>query len=103
LNILKFDTTGACPESDQFRTPIKFGINMRSECKLSYSVPTNQDTCTKLQNYIDNVILGYDNKQRGSQYAPFANSLANETSAIINSNPAVDVSFQSLKRLFKFY
>ncbi len=65
---------------------------MRSECKFSYLVPTNQDTCTQLQKDIDNVILGFDNKQRGSQYAPFANSLASETSAIINNNPAVDVS-----------
>lgn len=93
LNVLKFDTTGFCPISNEFRTPIKFGINMLSECKLSYPIPKTMADCTQLQMYIDNVLLGFDDSLRSVKYAPFANSLANETKPIINSNPVVDSVF----------
>jgi len=95
---LKFDSAGFCPESDRFRSPIKFGINMRTQCKLSYSVPNNQGSCSQLQKKIDDIILGFDSKLRGTKFAPFANSLTNETITIINSNPPDDVN-----RIFSFF
>lgn len=32
--ILRASSTGDCPSTDLFRIPIKFGINILSECKL---------------------------------------------------------------------
>ena len=85
--MLKFDTTGACPGNDLFRTSIKFGINMLSECKLSYAVPKDQDACSQLQKSLYNFLLGFDTNIRSLKYGPFANSLVNETQLITNSNP----------------